>query len=253
VKVTNFPHSSPYRDDLAYIHDAGFLGIAEAAAATFLAALACRGFRSGLVVDLGCGSGAFCEILAASGFDVLGVDLSEGMLTLARKRLPTGRFQHGSLFDVAFEPCVGVASVGECVNYAFDPENGRSSLASLFKRAHAALAPDGVFMLDALSPIHRAGRMATRSWRQGDDWAVLAESDQDPAACTLTRTITTFRKVGDLYRRDDEVHHVRLIEPSEIIEDLRLAGFRVRNLARYGDTALRPGHRAYLATKRRQG
>ncbi len=44
----------------------------------------------------------------------------------------------------------------------------------------------------------------------------------------MTRRIVSFRRVGEHYRRDDEVHRVRLFEPSEMSAQLRAAGFRVR-------------------------
>ena len=46
-----------YRDDLAYIHDAGFGGFARAAAPVLVETLRQAAIMNGLVIDLGCGSG----------------------------------------------------------------------------------------------------------------------------------------------------------------------------------------------------
>src|SRR4051794_25093950 len=75
--------SSAYREDLAYIHDAGFGGIATSAAPVLRDALRRRGIVSGLVIDLGCGSGILSEAMSAAGHDVLGIDISGAMLALA--------------------------------------------------------------------------------------------------------------------------------------------------------------------------
>ena len=49
------------------------------------------GAESGLVVDLGCGTGAMTEILAGYGYDMIGVDNSEDMLELAMdKKIASG-------------------------------------------------------------------------------------------------------------------------------------------------------------------
>jgi hypothetical protein len=56
-----------YRDDLAYIHDAGFDNLARHAAAVLLDSLQQRGIDRGLVIDLGCGSGILAQVLAAAG------------------------------------------------------------------------------------------------------------------------------------------------------------------------------------------
>src|SRR5438876_10173315 len=65
----------------------------------------------------------------------------------------------------------------------------------------------------------------------------------------LTRRITIFRKVGELYRRDYEVHRLRLFKGPELAEQLRDMGFRVRMLAGYGRMRFPPGHIGLLARK----
>ena len=40
----------------------------------------------GLVLDLGCGTGAMTEILAGYGYDMIGVDNSEDMLEIAMEK-----------------------------------------------------------------------------------------------------------------------------------------------------------------------
>src|SRR5262245_9847041 len=109
-----------YRDDLAYIHDAGFGSVARAAAEVLCEALKRQLAIRGTVVDLGCGSGILAEAVADAGYDILGVDLSESMVALARQRVPRGRFRVESLLNADFPRCVAVASVGECFNYLFD-------------------------------------------------------------------------------------------------------------------------------------
>ena len=42
-----------------------------------------QGIRDGLVLELGCGTGTMTELLAASGYDMIGVDNSEEMLAEA--------------------------------------------------------------------------------------------------------------------------------------------------------------------------
>ena len=52
------------------------------------------------------------------------------------------------------------------------------------------------------------------------------------------------------YRRDDEVHRVRLYAPDELSAELRRVGFRVRKMhAYYCDYPLAEGHAALVARK----
>jgi SAM-dependent methyltransferase len=238
-----------YRDDLAYIHDTGFGQFAQNAAPALLAELRQRQVDRGLVIDLGCGSGIVSEAVAAARFDVLGIDISPGMLALARKRVPGGRFIEGSLLTAELPPCVAVAAVGECINYLFDRGNNKAALARLFRRIHAALRPGGLFLLDVAGPGRVPGGGPQRTFREGGDWVVLVIAEEDRRRGVLTRQITSFRKVGTLYRRDHEVHEQRLLGTAEITTLLRDAGFRVRRLRGYGPLPFGPGHAGFLARR----
>jgi SAM-dependent methyltransferase len=54
----------------------------------------------GPVGDLGCGTGRITTYLAGRGLDVFGVDLTPGMIEVARREYPELRFEVGSLFDL---------------------------------------------------------------------------------------------------------------------------------------------------------
>jgi hypothetical protein len=74
----------------------------------------------------------------------------------------------------------------------------------------------------------RRERAGPRHWSAGEDWAVLAESEEDAERRRLTRRIVTFREVGGLYRRGEVVHTQRLYPAAEILEALRATGFTAR-------------------------
>ena len=52
------------------------------------------GGEENIVVDLGCGTGKLTQILADRGYDMIGIDLSEDMLSIARsaRSSPAGTF-----------------------------------------------------------------------------------------------------------------------------------------------------------------
>jgi SAM-dependent methyltransferase len=238
-----------YRDDLAYIHDAGFGRFAEAAAPILIEGLTKREIKGGLVIDLGCGSGILSRVVSESGYDVLGIDISEAMVALAQRLVPMGRFRVESLLTAELPPCVAVAAVGECLNYLFDRGNSAASLAKLLRRIHGSLVPGGLFLLDVAEPGRVPGTGVGRAYFEGDDWAVLVHSEEDRRRNMLTRRITTFRRVGDLYRRDHEVHRQRLLAGTDLAAQLRSIGFRVRILRGYGAVRFGRGHIGLLARK----
>jgi SAM-dependent methyltransferase len=238
----------PYDDDLAHVHDAGFGGFATGSAPGLLAMLRRGGVTGGLVVDLGCGSGLWAAELVRAGYAVLGIDISAAMLDIARRRAPSARFVCDSLLRVELPPCDAVTSLGECFNYLFDETNSKKALARLFARVHQALRPGGLFVFDVAEP----GRATPprSGFREGDDWAVLFRSEEDPKKQLLTRHITTFRRAGELYRRAEEVHRLRLYRGTDLARELRRAGFAARLLRGYGDYRFQPTCVGLLARKR---
>ena len=102
-----------------------------------------------LVVDLGCGTGKLTEILADMGFDVMGIDLSEEMLSMALER--RDRLRHKTLYlcqDMREFELYGTAgtfvSVGDSVNYLLTDED----MDRLFRRVNTFLYPGGIFVFD---------------------------------------------------------------------------------------------------------
>jgi len=85
------------------------------------------------------------ERLTRAGYDVLGIDISESMLKLARKRAPKARFVRGSLFQVKLPECVAVTAVGSPSIFIRPTSGGGAAvglsvgLAAFFRRVYHAL------------------------------------------------------------------------------------------------------------------
>ena len=236
-----------YKRDLAYVHDVGFGRFAEQSASGVLGILREAGIATGLVVDLGCGSGIWARRLADAGYRVLGIDLSHDMIALSRKRVPEGSFRTSSFLDIDFPECVAITALGECFNYTFDKRNDRSSLCGLFRRAFQALRPGGLLVFDVAEP--GRARSSSHCFWKGTDWACLTEFVQDEPRRRLTRQITTFRKIGPSYRRAEETHVQQLYSGSQLAGDLRKIGFRVRQVRSYGDLRFAKAHAGLIARK----
>ena len=116
----------------------------------YIYTLLCRyGVKSGIILDLGCGTGTITEILAGYGYDMIGVDNSEDMLELAmEKRIASGHDILYLLQDMREFELYGtvraVVSVCDSVNYITEPEE----LAGVFRLVNNYLDPGGIFLFD---------------------------------------------------------------------------------------------------------
>lgn len=251
-----------YRTDLAYIHDAGFGDLARSAAKFLLQRLELRENQHGTVVDLGCGSGIAARLIRDAGFDVVGIDVSAAMIEIARARVPEGEFRIGSWVTATIPPCVAVTAIGEVLSYTgsdrssgtpspvpLDRARRSAARAALMRRVHSALAPGGWLLFDMAGPSRTPASGRHRVFTEGPDWAVLMEAEADEARSFLTRRITTFRSVGELYRRDAEIHRLELVDPADVSRQVRDAGFSVQVLDGYGPQGELSGLAVFLATK----
>ncbi|MEU6774514.1 methyltransferase domain-containing protein [Streptomyces sp. NPDC046759] len=97
----------------------------------------------GLVADLGCGPGVVTAHLAELGLSVSGLDLSESMLTIARRDHPGLRFEQGSMLDL---PLAGDSLAG-VVSWYSSIHTPVGELPSLFAELHRVLVPGGHLLL----------------------------------------------------------------------------------------------------------
>jgi SAM-dependent methyltransferase len=74
------------------------------------------------LLDVGCGAGGAATIAAARGATVFGIDASQPLLDIARRRVPGGQFRHGDLEFLPYEAATFDAIVGfNSFQYAADP------------------------------------------------------------------------------------------------------------------------------------
>lgn len=76
----------------------------EQQAPTYEEAIRRVGVRAGArVLDIGCGSGVFLELAAERGAKVFGLDASEALLELARRRVPAAELRSGDMQFLPYE------------------------------------------------------------------------------------------------------------------------------------------------------
>jgi ubiquinone/menaquinone biosynthesis C-methylase UbiE len=112
------------------------------------------------VADVGCGPGRVAAFMAERGLDVVGVDVSEAMLAVARTAHPHIKFEEGQLDVLPIE--TGMLAGAVCwYSIIYTPPD---RLAEAFGELKRVLVPGGFLLLAFQAegePIHRAAAHGT--------------------------------------------------------------------------------------------
>ncbi|MFG3700864.1 class I SAM-dependent methyltransferase [Micromonospora sp. NPDC047620] len=98
---------------------------------------------NGPVADVGCGPGRVTILLHRLGLDAFGIDLSPGMVALARETYPRLRFEVGSMLALELPD----ASLGGLLAYYSVIHVPWERRPEVFAEFHRVLAPGGQLML----------------------------------------------------------------------------------------------------------
>jgi SAM-dependent methyltransferase len=234
-----------YQTDLAWLHHVAYSHHAERTCAGIVRLLRGADLPAGArVIDVGCGSGLLARHLVAEGFAVHGVDASPAMIELARAyapgadfdvvRLPTG-LAAGA--DGSLPQGDAVVSTGHVLNYL----GSRAEVAQALSELARALRPGGVLAIDLMTP----GFVELRHndevhAKVEDDWAIVTRYAR-PEPHRFDRSITVFRRVGDLWRRSDEFHRNVTFDPGDALKVLQDAGVEAHCRVAFGDEKLPDG------------
>ena len=104
--------------------------------------------KNPLVLDMGCGNGAFCNILYSLGFEVAGLDHSKSGIEIAKKSFPNITFFNSDIYDFK-EPDLyakyNIVTSIEVIEHLIYPRE-------LLRQAKKYLSPNGYLLLS--TPYH---------------------------------------------------------------------------------------------------
>jgi SAM-dependent methyltransferase len=193
-----------------------------------------QGLRGRRALDVACGTGKSAVPLLARGFDVVGCDLSESMVTRARERLGDGVELH--LADMRDLPAdLGEFDLVTCLDDALNYLHDEADLIAAFAAVRGLLDDDGVYVFDVNTLLAYEVAYARDMIDEIDGtlfcWHGEADSATEGDVHYRARLDAFHRDVrGDDYTRTT-IHHVQRHFSDETVRDcLDAAGLRCLDL-----------------------
>lgn len=180
--------------------------------------MARRHFSPEKALDLGCGTGVLCRVLKERGIQTTGVDLSQGMIAIARESDPEGCYQ---VADMTRYCPAETFDLVTCTGDALNHIPNLSDVGRIFRNVWQLLGAGGRFVCDILNegevsdsePFETDMDETTRVWFQMTR----------PAPGQVALTVRVYEG-GALAL--EEVIRETLHDPQTLCALLREAGFR---------------------------
>lgn len=168
------------------------------------------GCREGLVLELGCGTGALTRLLAQAGYDMIGLDSSPDMLSIARERQAEEGteilyLQQDMREFELYGTVAAVVSLCDSMNYITEYKE----LVQVFRLVNNYLDPGGYFIFDLNTPYKYRELLADNTFAENrEDCSFIWENTYDDETELNEYALTLFvREEDGRYERFEEFHY----------------------------------------------
>ncbi|MHB1828454.1 MAG: class I SAM-dependent DNA methyltransferase [Steroidobacteraceae bacterium] len=198
----------------------------------------------GDILDLGCGTGAHALRFAKAGHNVLGVDVSAEMLSLAREKLAAVtsglagavEFQQSDIRNLAVNKTFdAVVSLFHVMSYQIRDEDVFAAIAGA--RRHVTLGCPFLFDFWHGPAVIKSGPLVRRKEVEDDTVRVVRVSTpswrREEHQVTVGYHFTVDNKATGERREFEESHCMRYFFPEELERALRNGGFRPAKCAEW--------------------
>ena len=186
------------------------------------------------VADLACGTGSVTALLAQRGLPVLGVDLSEDMLTQAQQKTqglcPRPVFLHQNLAKLYLPRGVDLAV---CALDSLDYITAPADCAAAIRQVYRALNPGGVFIFDVNTPEKLHAMDGQVFLDEDENVYCVWRGDFDKKSNICSSGMDLFQRQGSVWRRSFEEHREYAYSQAQLTSFLKDAGFT--HIRVYGD------------------
>lgn len=189
------------------------------------------GIHEGLVVELGCGTGNVSEILRKKGYDMIGIDNSEEMLSVAIEKsmevcdenLPKSLYLCQDMREFELYGTVkAIVSLCDSMNYITDSED----MLTVFKLVNNYLDPGGVFIFDLNTRYKYENILGEQTIAETrEDHCFIWDNFYDEDSRLNEYVLNLFIQGDDMrYDRYEEIHYQKAYDLEEIRNLIEKAG-----------------------------
>lgn len=171
-----------------------------------------NGIKEGLLLDLGCGTGTMTELLAQKGYDMIGIDMSDQMLSVAMEKreqsgYPILYLQQDMREFELYGTVKAVVCVCDSVNYLLEEED----ILETFELVNNYLDPDGIFIFDFNTVYKYAEVIGDATIAENrEDCSFIWENFYEQEDQINEYDLTIFvKEEDDRYRKFTETHYQR--------------------------------------------
>lgn len=198
-----------------------------------------EGVRPRSAADLACGTGSVTALLAKKGIPVVGVDLSEEMLTVAQQKAqeltPRPLFLRQDLARLYLPRGVDLAVCAlDSLDYITDP----NCCAAAIRRVYKILNPGGIFIFDVNTPEKLRAMDGQIFLDEDEDVYCVWRGAFDGKTNICSYGMDLFQRRGNTWHRSFEEHREYAYSQEQLTELLKAAGFT--QIRVYGDRSFAP-------------
>ncbi len=185
------------------------------------------GVKDGLVLDMGCGTGAMTRYLNGRNYDMIGIDVSEEMLAVAREKSSSEilyLLQDMRSFEL-YGTVGAVISICDSINYILDEDE----LCQMFRLVNNYLDPEGIFIFD-LNTVYKYQEILGEQTIAEDreDCSFIWDNYYDEDEMINEYDLSIFvREKDDLFRRYQETHYQKAYPIETVKKLLEKSGMEV--------------------------
>ena len=196
-----------------------------------------EGVNPRTAVDLACGTGSVAKLLAEDGLQVIGVDMSEEMLTAAWDKCADcenpPRFICQKLQNLHLPRGVDLAVCAlDSLDYITDPKDCQQAIQRIYK----VINPGGVFIFDVNTPEKLRAMDGQVFVDEDDDVYCVWRGEFDDKTNICSYGMDLFQRDGKRWIRSFEEHREYAYSQEQLVLYLCDAGFT--DITVYGDRSM---------------